>query len=84
VSLLAVSLLQPVTDLDRSFQDVVQSARRPSLETVMRKLDRAREAGRRARHAARRGGVHGAARARDRARGALYALLPTNIVVERR
>jgi undecaprenyl-diphosphatase len=81
VSLLAVSLLQPVTDLDRSFQDVVQSARRPSLETVMRNSTEL------AKPVVVLGMLLGVAAftgplGPETARAALYALLPTNIVVE--
>jgi len=76
-----VSLLQPVTDLDRTFQGAVQAARRPSLETLMRgSTDLAKPVvvfglllG-----VAAFSGLLGP----ETARAALIALLPTNIVVE--
>src|SRR5262245_5548748 len=80
-SLLAVSLVQPITDLDRSFQDAVQGARRPSFETVMRSsTDLAKPVvvfGMLLGVAAFTGPL-----GPETARAALYALLPTNIVVE--
>jgi len=80
-SLLAVSLLQPVTDLDRTFQGAVQAARRPSFETLMRGSTEL------AKPVVVFGLLLGVAAftgplGPETARAALIALLPTNIVVE--